>query len=165
MAVKIRLKRMGAKKRPFYRVVVADARSPRDGRFIESVGYYDPLPDPAVVKLDDQRIRHWMGTGAKPSDVVRELMERQGLLPASPRPVRAKAAQPGVAAAPTGAVESPASPGAEAVVDAEAPEALGEPAEAPADDASQAAVSEPDGGSPEAAADDSPAFPAEPGEA
>ncbi|HUY53919.1 MAG TPA: 30S ribosomal protein S16 [Candidatus Nanopelagicaceae bacterium] len=165
MAVKIRLKRMGAKKRPFYRVVVADARSPRDGRFIESVGYYDPLPDPAVVKLDDQRIRHWMGTGAKPSDVVRELMERQGLLPASPRPVRAKAAQPVVAAAPTGAVESPASPGAEAVVDAEAPEALGEPAEAPADDASQAAVSEPDGGSPEAAADDSPAFPAEPGEA
>lgn len=167
MAVKIRLKRMGAKKRPFYRVVVADARSPRDGRFIESVGYYDPLHDPAVVKLDDQRIRHWMGTGAKPSDVVRELMERQGLLPASARPVRAKAAQPEVAEAPTGAGQSPASPGAEAVVDAEAqaPEALGEPAEAPAEDASQAAVSEPDGGSLEAAADDSPAFPAEPGEA
>lgn len=155
MAVKIRLKRMGAKKRPFYRVVVADARSPRDGRFIESVGYYDPLHDPAVVKLDDQRIRHWMGTGAKPSDVVRELMERQGLLPASVRPERAKAAQPGVAAAVTAAAQSPASPEAEAVADAEAPEAL-------AEEASQTAVSDLDGGALEAA-DDSPAFPAEPG--
>ncbi|NNM96757.1 MAG: 30S ribosomal protein S16 [Candidatus Dormibacteraeota bacterium] len=165
MAVKIRLKRMGAKKRPFYRVVVADARSPRDGRFIESVGYYDPLHDPAVVKLDDQRIRHWMGTGAKPSDVVRELMERQGLLPASARPARAKAAQPEVAAAPGESAASPASPAANAAVDAEAPEAMDEPAEAPAEDASQTVVSEPEGGVPEAADDDDPAFPAEPGEA
>ncbi len=132
MAVKIRLKRMGAKKRPFYRVVVADARSPRDGRFIESVGYYDPLPDPAVVKLDDERIRHWMGTGARPSDVVRELMERQGLLPASPRPVRAKAAA--AAVAPAVGAESTAKAAAEpepAVADA--PEAV-------AADASEAAA-------------------------
>jgi small subunit ribosomal protein S16 len=88
MAVKIRLKRMGAKKRPFYRVVVADARSPRDGRFIEMVGYYDPLPDPVVVKLQDERIRYWMATGARPSDAVRELLERQGVLEAKPRRAR-----------------------------------------------------------------------------
>ncbi|MGB6772286.1 MAG: 30S ribosomal protein S16, partial [Candidatus Dormiibacterota bacterium] len=89
MAVKIRLKRMGAKKRPFYRVVVADARSPRDGRFIESVGYYDPLKDPKVFHVDDERIRHWMATGARPSDAVRELLVRQGTLEARPHPVRA----------------------------------------------------------------------------
>lgn len=94
MAVKIRLKRMGAKKRPFYRIVVADARSPRDGRFIESVGYYDPLREPKVVKLEDERIRHWMATGAKPSDAVRELMERAGMLPVTPRPARAGKDQP-----------------------------------------------------------------------
>ncbi|MGA8427705.1 MAG: 30S ribosomal protein S16 [Candidatus Dormiibacterota bacterium] len=90
MAVKIRLKRMGAKKRPFYRVVVADARSPRDGRFIESVGYYDPLKDPKVFHVDDERIRHWMATGARPSDAVRELLVRQGTLEALPHPVRTK---------------------------------------------------------------------------
>ncbi|HVB54767.1 MAG TPA: 30S ribosomal protein S16 [Candidatus Acidoferrales bacterium] len=90
MAVKIRLKRMGAKKRPFYRVVVADARSPRDGRFIESVGYYDPLKNPKVFQVDDERIRHWMATGARPSDAVRELLERQGTLPATAHPVRTK---------------------------------------------------------------------------
>ncbi len=92
MAVKIRLKRMGAKKRPFYRVVVADARSPRDGRFIEMVGYYDPLPDPVVVKLQDDRIRYWMATGARPSDAVRQLLERQGMLEAKPHRARAETA-------------------------------------------------------------------------
>jgi small subunit ribosomal protein S16 len=92
VAVKIRLKRMGAKKRPFYRVVVADARSPRDGRFIESVGYYDPLREPKVVKLDDERIRQWMATGAKPSDAVRELLERAGMIESRPRPARPAAA-------------------------------------------------------------------------
>ncbi|MGC1183872.1 MAG: 30S ribosomal protein S16 [Candidatus Dormiibacterota bacterium] len=90
MAVKIRLKRMGAKKRPFYRVVVADARSPRDGRFIESVGIYDPLKNPKVFQVDDERIKHWMATGARPSDAVRELLERQGSLPATAHPVRTK---------------------------------------------------------------------------
>jgi small subunit ribosomal protein S16 len=130
MAVKIRLKRMGAKKRPFYRIVVADARSPRDGRFIELVGYYDPLRDPKVVKLEDERIRHWMATGAKPSDAVRELLERAGMLPATPRPVRpsqqaapAPAAQPAPVAA-SAQPEAPAEvqPAAEPVVaDAAAP--------------------------------------------
>jgi small subunit ribosomal protein S16 len=90
VAVKIRLKRMGAKKRPFYRVVVADARSPRDGRFIESLGYYDPLKDPKVFHVDDERIRHWMATGARPSEAVRELLVRQGTLEALPHPVRTK---------------------------------------------------------------------------
>jgi len=90
VAVKIRLKRMGAKKRPFYRVVVADARSPRDGRFIESVGYYDPLKNPKVFQVDKERIRHWMATGARPSDAVRELLEREGTLPATAHPVRTK---------------------------------------------------------------------------
>ncbi|MGC2191054.1 MAG: 30S ribosomal protein S16 [Candidatus Dormiibacterota bacterium] len=100
MAVKIRLKRMGAKKRPFYRVVVADARSPRDGRFIESVGYYDPLKKPKVFHVDNERIQHWMATGARPSDAVRELLEREGTLPKTAHPVRTKigpkhAAKPG----------------------------------------------------------------------
>ena len=113
MAVKIRLKRMGAKKRPFYRVVVADARSPRDGRFIEMVGYYDPLPDPVVVKLQDDRIRYWMATGARPSDAVRQLLERQGMLEAKPRRARAETA----AAAPE-AVSAPPEP----TVDAAEPE-------------------------------------------
>lgn len=90
MAVKIRLKRMGAKKRPFYRVVVADARSPRDGRFIESVGYYDPLKNPKVFHVDNERIQHWMATGARPSDAVRELLEREGTLPKTAHPVRTK---------------------------------------------------------------------------
>ncbi len=116
MAVKIRLKRMGAKKRPFYRVVVADARSPRDGRFIESIGYYDPLKDPKVFHVDDERIRHWMATGARPSDAVRELLERKGTLPATAHPVRTKtgprrAPKPG--RAPVASVSSSA-PSAEA---------------------------------------------------
>jgi len=114
VAVKIRLKRMGAKKRPFYRVVVADARSPRDGRFIESVGYYDPLKDPKVFHVDDERIRHWMSTGARPSDAVRELLERQGTLPPTAHPARTKtgpkrAPKPGrgPAVAPAGSISEP----------------------------------------------------------
>ncbi len=115
MAVKIRLKRMGAKKRPFYRVVVADARSPRDGRFIESVGYYDPLKDPKVFHVDNERIQHWMATGARPSDAVRELLERQGTLPATAHPVRTKigpkrAPKPGRAPAPAAAATAVAEP-------------------------------------------------------
>lgn len=128
MAVKIRLKRMGAKKRPFYRVVVADARSPRDGRFIESLGYYDPLKEPAQVHVDDERIRHWMATGARPSQVVRELLEREGLLPATPRPVRAPKAP--AEAAQAEAAEAPAPL-------AEAPEAAASPEEAPEAEAAE----------------------------
>jgi small subunit ribosomal protein S16 len=77
MAVKIRLARHGAKKRPFYRIVVADSESPRDGRFLEIVGTYDPLPDPVKVTLKEERVKYWMDQGAKPSDTVRTLMKQQ----------------------------------------------------------------------------------------
>ncbi|MFC1505327.1 30S ribosomal protein S16 [Thermodesulfobacteriota bacterium] len=79
MAVKIRLARHGAKKRPFYRVVVADGESPRDGRFIETVGTYNPLQDPAEVTLKEERIKYWLGQGALPSDTVRSLLKKEGL--------------------------------------------------------------------------------------
>ncbi len=78
MAVKIRLKRMGKKKRPTYRVVVADARAPRDGRIIELIGRYDPHPDPSVVKIDNERAKYWLGNGAQPTDRVQKLLEISG---------------------------------------------------------------------------------------
>jgi len=77
MPVKIRLARHGAKKRPFYRIVVADSESPRDGRFIETVGTYNPLPDPEVVTLKNERIQFWMDQGAKPTDTVRNIIKKQ----------------------------------------------------------------------------------------
>ncbi|SDG96985.1 SSU ribosomal protein S16P [Alteribacillus persepolensis] len=80
MAVKIRLRRMGSKKKPFYRVVVADSRAPRDGRFIEEIGTYNPLKDPAEVNLNDEKALKWMLDGAKPSDTVRNLFSREGLM-------------------------------------------------------------------------------------
>ena len=78
MAVRIRLKRMGKKKQPTYRVVVADARAPRDGRFIESIGRYDPRPSPSIVEIDNDRADYWLGNGAQPSDRVRKLLEISG---------------------------------------------------------------------------------------
>ena len=80
MAVKIRLRRMGAKKAPFYRVVVADSRSPRNGRFIEEIGYYDPTKEPAVVKIDGEKAKAWIGTGAQPTDTVKALLKKNGVL-------------------------------------------------------------------------------------
>ncbi|SDH92590.1 MULTISPECIES: 30S ribosomal protein S16 [Alteribacillus] len=80
MAVKIRLKRMGSKKKPFYRVVVADSRAPRDGRFIEEIGTYNPLREPAEVNINDDKALKWMLDGAKPSDTVRNLFSREGLM-------------------------------------------------------------------------------------
>ncbi len=79
MAVRIRLRRMGAKKRPFYRVVVADQRSPRDGRFIENIGKYHPLADPSVIEIDEDRALHWLRVGAQPSNTVRVLMTKVGI--------------------------------------------------------------------------------------
>ncbi|MCR6515346.1 MAG: 30S ribosomal protein S16 [Clostridium sp.] len=79
MAVKIRLRRMGAKKAPFYRVVVADSRSPRDGRFIEEVGYYNPVSEPVQIKIDEEKVNKWMSNGAQPTDVVKKLFVRAGL--------------------------------------------------------------------------------------
>ena len=80
MAVKIRLKRMGAKKSHFYRIVVADSRSPRDGRFIESVGTYNPVAQPAKVELNEELVLKWLNDGAKPSDTVRNLFSKQGIM-------------------------------------------------------------------------------------
>jgi small subunit ribosomal protein S16 len=79
MSVKIRLARHGAKKRPFYRIVVADEDCRRDGRFLEVVGTYNPLVNPALVTLKNERIHYWMGTGALPTDTVRSLLKKQGL--------------------------------------------------------------------------------------
>ncbi len=76
MAVKIRLKRMGAKKAPFYRIVVSDSRSPRDGRFIEEIGTYDTLQDPGLVVLNKERAAYWLNCGAQPSDTVRALLKK-----------------------------------------------------------------------------------------
>jgi small subunit ribosomal protein S16 len=81
--VKIRLKRMGAKKRPFYRIVIADARSPRDGRFIETVGTYDPRKNPSEVTLKEDRIRYWLNNGAQPTDTVRSILKKNGITPKS----------------------------------------------------------------------------------
>ena len=80
MAVKIRLRRMGAKKAPFYRVVVADSRYPRDGRFIEEIGYYDPTKEPADVKIDAEKAKKWIGNGAQPTDTVRVLLKKSEIL-------------------------------------------------------------------------------------
>ena len=80
MAVKIRHRRMGAKKAPFYRVVVADSRFPRDGRFIEEVGYYNPLTDPAEVKVDAEAVKKWIANGAQPTDTVKSLLKKEGIL-------------------------------------------------------------------------------------
>jgi small subunit ribosomal protein S16 len=79
MAVKIRLKRMGAKKTPFYRIVVADSRSPRDGRFIEEIGYYNPLTDPKTIKVDSEKAEKWLKNGAKPTETVEKLFKSSGL--------------------------------------------------------------------------------------
>ena len=79
MAVKIRLRRMGAKKRPFYRVVVADSRYPRDGRFIEEIGYYDPTKEPNVVKIDAEKAQQWIKNGAQPTDTVKKLLKNNGI--------------------------------------------------------------------------------------
>ena len=80
MAVKIRLKRLGAKKAPFYRVVVADERSPRDGKFIEEIGYYNPLTNPAEIKIDAEKAKTWIANGAQPTETVKALLKKSGIV-------------------------------------------------------------------------------------
>ncbi|UJL47914.1 30S ribosomal protein S16 [Virgibacillus sp. NKC19-16] len=80
MAVKIRLKRMGSKRNPFYRIIVADSRSPRDGRSIEQIGTYNPVVNPIEVKIDEEKALDWMANGAKPSDTVRNLFSKEGIM-------------------------------------------------------------------------------------
>lgn len=79
MAVKIRLRRMGSKKAPFYRIVVADSRSPRDGKFIEEIGYYNPVENPSVIKIDEEKAAKWVSNGAQPSDIVKKLFDKTGI--------------------------------------------------------------------------------------
>jgi small subunit ribosomal protein S16 len=134
---------MGAKKRPFYRLVVADSRSPRDGRFIEEIGFYDPLPNPAKVQIDADKVREWMRRGARPSEVARKLLEREGILQrsaqtrrtvpaaadAAPAAARAPAAEGAPAAAADGAAGSEAEAEVEVAEDTErAADAEGEQA-------------------------------------
>ena len=79
MAVKMRLRRMGQKKAPFYRIIVADSRSPRDGKFIEEIGYYDPTKEPAVVQIDAEKAKKWIATGAQPTDTVAKILKAAGI--------------------------------------------------------------------------------------
>ena len=79
MAVKIRLKRMGANKKPFYRIVVADSRAPRDGKFIEEIGYYNPVVEPKVVKVNTESAEKWLSNGAQPTEAVKKLLEQNGV--------------------------------------------------------------------------------------
>jgi small subunit ribosomal protein S16 len=134
--VKIRLKRMGTTKRPVYRLVVADSRSPRDGRFIESIGFYDPLPNPAVVSIDAERVQLWLRRGARPSDSARQLLVKEGILAARPFKItpRVAPAEP-EAAEPAAATATAVAPAAEVATEAPA---------APADDATATADDEPD---------------------
>ena len=80
MAVKMRLRRIGAKKAPFYRVIVADSRSPRDGRFIEEIGYYNPLTDPAEIRIDAEKAKKWISNGAQPTETVKALLKKSGIV-------------------------------------------------------------------------------------
>ena len=80
MAVKIRLRRMGAKKKPFYRIIVADSRSPRDGRFIEELGTYDPLQEPSLIKVDAEKAKKWIENGAQPTETVKALLKKSGVI-------------------------------------------------------------------------------------
>jgi len=101
LSVKIRLRRIGAKKHPFYRLVVADTRSPRDGKFIEILGTYDPMTEPVKLNIDQEKVRGWLQKGARPSDTARAFLIDQGLLPkaASSPETGAPAAQPAAATA------------------------------------------------------------------
>ena len=80
MAVKIRLKRMGSNKKPFYRIVVADSSAPRDGRFIEEIGYYNPVSEPKQIKINDEKAKKWLGVGAQPTETVKKLLQSQEII-------------------------------------------------------------------------------------
>jgi small subunit ribosomal protein S16 len=113
--VKIRLRRTGRKKQPTYRIVIADSRSPRDGKFIEEIGFYDPLPNPATVRIDVDKVHEWIRKGARPSDVARKLLEREGILQRSAqvrRPAETASA-PAQAEAPVAVAEPEAAEAAE----------------------------------------------------
>jgi small subunit ribosomal protein S16 len=149
MATRIRLRRMGAKKRPFYRVVVADQRAPRDGRFIENIGKYHPLEDPSLIEIDEERALHWLRVGAQPSSQVRNLMVKIGIWDrfVEERPSAADLVRKRTEKPTAGKLSKKAS--AKAAADAEAPPA---PAEAPVAEVSVEAEPPADA-APEVAAD------------
>ena len=156
--VKIRLMRMGAKKRLFFRVVVADSRSPRDGRFIENIGKYHPLNDPSIIEIDEDRALHWLGNGAQPSDAVKVLLHRIGIWdkfkPDEPPRQRADKGQrlsKKAATAAAAAAEAPPEPPKE--------ETAAEPAAAESEAAPQAEASTPpaEATTPETPAEEAPA--------
>jgi small subunit ribosomal protein S16 len=165
MSTRIRLRRMGANKRPFYRVVVADQRSPRDGRFIENIGKYHPLEDPSLIEIDEERALHWLRVGAQPSDQVRNLMVKSGIWekfaeerPAAADQVRVRAEKPDqpklskkAAAKAAAAAEEAAAPAPEVEAAPEAPDAAPE-AESAEPEAPEAPVAEAEAPEPEAAA-------------
>jgi small subunit ribosomal protein S16 len=129
MSVRVRLTRVGSKKNPIWRVVVADQRSPRDGRFIEAIGRYNPQTDPSTIAIDEERLNHWLARGAQPTGTVKQLIKAQA---ASGGPAAADgAAEPEAEPPPAKAPEADSS-------EAEAPPAEAEPAEAPEADASEA---------------------------
>ena len=182
MSTRIRLRRMGANKRPFYRVVVADQRSPRDGRFIENIGKYHPLEDPSLIEIDEARAMHWLMVGAQPSDQVRNLMVKIGIwdkfvaerpeaaklvktrAPAADTPKLSKKAAAKAAEAKVQAAKPAPAPKVEAVepeapaVEAVEPEAVVEPVAAAAEETTEAVVAveaaeaEPEAVEPEAVA-------------
>lgn len=132
--VRIRLKRVGAKKHPFYRIVVADQRAARDGAFIEQIGTYDPFPDPPEIKIDEEKVAKWMKNGAQPSDSVVSLFQTQGILPK----VTTVAAAPEAAkkAAPKAAAKAAPKAAATATAVADPPEEVAE--ETPAEEVAEA---------------------------
>lgn len=95
MAVRIRLRRIGKKKQPQYRLIIADSRAPRDGRFIETIGQYNPRVDPPLIKVDEARALHWLGNGAQPSDTARSILRKAGVLSETSTPAGAREAAPG----------------------------------------------------------------------
>ena len=170
MTTRIRLRRMGSNKRPFFRVVVADQRSPRDGRFIENIGKYHPLEDPSVIEIDQDRALHWLRVGAQPSNQVRNLMQKIGIWeefvkerpsaappPSKERPDKPKVSKKAKAKAEAAAAEPEAPPATEPEV-APAEDAAAEPAVAEADAAEAVeAVAEETPAAEEAPAEEAPA--------
>jgi small subunit ribosomal protein S16 len=158
MATRIRLRRLGAKKRPFYRVVVADQRAPRDGRFIENIGKYHPLEDPSLIEIDEERALHWLRVGAQPSSQVRNLMVKTGIWarfvserPAAAGLVRTRTDKPAdakvskkAAAKAAAKVEAPAAKmEAPEPIDADVSAPVEEPTPPPVEEAAPASVVEP----------------------
>ncbi len=137
--VKIRLMRMGKRKEPYYRVVVADSRSPRDGRFIENIGRYHPRAHPSVIEIDEERALHWLKNGAQPSDPVRVLLQKTGIWSsftgeAPPPPIEASADEPSGPPAEASTEEPEGSPEATPPVDEGGPEGSAGDAGAPAEE-------------------------------